>query len=243
MVSRVGILAAIPQERAALEAQMAQMASKDGFALGTIDGHAVCVGSTGIGKVNAAVAATRLCERFAPLMVVFSGVAGGLDPELGIGDVVIGTNVIQHDAGVLTDGGIETYQAGHIPFFNPTERLGFQPSPKLLESVRSALGEPPMRLGAGGRIAYGTILTGDQFLASDSERARLHHRFDGLAIEMECGAVAQVADEYGIDHLAIRTISDRAGAGSPIDFTEFLDTVAHQTVQVLRRILPALHAS
>ena len=240
MVSRIGVLAAIPQERAALERVMSRTAAQDGFLLGTIEGHPVCVGTTGIGKVNAAVAATRLCERFAPSLIVFTGVAGGLDPDLDVGDVVIGTNVIQHDSGVLTDDGTETYQAGHIPFFNPTDRLGYQPSSRLLESVRTALDDPPVELGGGARVVYGTILTGDQFLASDTERARLHGRFGAAAIEMEGGAVAQVATEYGIDHLAIRTVSDRAGSGSPADFTGFLDRVAHQTVEVLRRILPAV---
>ena len=239
MVSRIGVLAAIPQERAALERVMSRTATQDGFLVGTIEGHPVCVGTTGIGKVNAAIAATRLCEHLAPSLIVFTGVAGGLDPDLGVGDVIIGTDIIQHDSGVLTDDGIETYQAGHIPFFNPTDRLGYQPSIRLLESVRAALDDRPVDLG-GARVVYGTILTGDQFLASDTERARLHGRFGAAAIEMEGGAVAQVATEYGIDHLAIRTVSDRAGSGSPADFTGFLDRVAHQTVEVLRRILPAV---
>ncbi|HEY5652657.1 MAG TPA: 5'-methylthioadenosine/adenosylhomocysteine nucleosidase [Acidimicrobiia bacterium] len=236
----IGVLAAIPPERLALDEVMSHRTEVGAFTVGTIDGHQVCVGSTGIGKVNAAVAATQLFERFDPGTVVFTGVAGGLDPALAVGDVVIGTSLVQHDAGVLGDDGIETYQAGHIPFFNPTSRLGFGPSPRLEAAVRRAIGDPPMTLTDGGRIVFGTILTGDQFLASSQERERLHAGFSAQAIEMEGAAVAQVADRYGVDHLAIRTLSDLAGSGSPADFTGFLDRVARQTVEVLRLVLPVL---
>lgn len=236
----IGLLAAIPQERSALEAVMTSPTKAGKFTVGAIDGHEVCVGSTGIGKVNAAISATQLCERFAPGIIVFTGVAGGLDPELAIGDVVIGANLIQHDAGVLGDDGVETYQAGHIPFFNPTSALGFQPSEQLLAAVRDRLGAPPIRLPDGARVIFGTILTGDQFLASTVERERLHATFSAQAIEMEGAAVAQVADRYGIEHLAIRTLSDLAGTDSPDDFSGFLDGVARHTVAVLRLVFPAL---
>jgi adenosylhomocysteine nucleosidase len=236
----IGVLAAIPQERQVLEEVMTAPSEAGEFTLGAIDGHQVCVGSTGIGKVNAAVAATQLCERFSPGVLVFTGVAGGLDPALAIGDVVIGTNLIQHDAGVLGDDGIETYQAGHIPFFNPTSQLGFRPSQRLEAAARRRIGDTPTALTGGGRVVFGTILTGDQFLASSNERERLHARFSALAIEMEGAAVAQVAERYGIDHLAIRTLSDLAGSDSSTDFTGFLDTVARQTSEVLRLVLPAL---
>lgn len=243
MVRPIGVLAAIPQEQAALARIMTGVSTADGFTVGSIDDTPLCVGLTGIGKVNAAVTATQLCERFDPGVIVFTGVAGGLDPELEIGDVVIGISIIQHDAGVLGDDGLDTYQAGHIPFFNPTDTLGYRPSDRLVAAVRRELGPPPFSLGNGGRIVLGTILTGDQFLASDRQRELLHSRFTAQAIEMEGGAVAQVADRYGIDQLAIRTLSDLAGSESSETFTEFLDLVAHQTVEVFRRLLPTFAAA
>lgn len=239
MVRAVGLLAAIPQERAAVEALMVNRTTERGFTFGDIDGMAVCLGMTGIGKVNAAVSATQMCERVSPSVLVFTGVAGGLDPSLDIGDVVIGETLIQHDAGVLGDNGIATYQAGHIPFFNPTDEFGFRPSDRLRDAVQWAVRNAPSDL-ITGRITFGTILTGDQFLESDRERQRLWERFSAQAIEMEGAAVAQVAARYGLDHLAIRTLSDRAGKTSSVDFSEFLERVADQTVAVLRLVLPAL---
>ncbi len=241
MVRPIGLLTAIPQERAAVDALMENRSVETEFLLGDIGATPVCLGMTGIGKVNASISATRMCERIGPSALVFTGVAGGLDPSLDIGDVVIGEALIQHDAGVLGDDGIATYQAGHIPFYNPTDQLGFRPSDRLLAAVRRAVSSAPRDLIAG-RITFGTILTGDQFLESDRERRRLRDRFSAQAIEMEGAAVAQVAARYDLDHLAIRTLSDRAGETSSLDFTAFLDRVARQTVEVLRLLLPVVEA-
>lgn len=239
MVRPIGLLTAIPQEHAAVEALMENPVDDRGFTFGDLDGTPVCLGMTGIGKVNAAVSATQMCERTSPALLVFTGVAGGLDPSLDIGDVVIAESLIQHDAGVLGDDGIATYQAGHIPFFNPTDDLGFHPSGRLRDAVGTAVANAPPDL-IDGRITFGTILTGDQFLESDRERQRLWERFSAQAIEMEGAAVAQVAARYDLDHLAIRTLSDRAGQASSVDFSEFLDRVARQTVAVLRLVLPTV---
>ena len=242
MVRPIGLLTAIPQEHAAVERLMVDRTAEGGLTFGELDGVAVCLGVTGIGKVNAAISATQMCERASPSALVFTGVAGGLDPSLDIGDVVIGETLIQHDAGVLTDDGIATYQAGHIPFFNPTDEFGFHPSDRLRAAVRRVVSTAPADL-IPGRIAFGTILTGDQFLESERERQRLWERFSAHAIEMEGAAVAQVAGRYDLDHLAIRTLSDRAGDASSVDFSEFLDRVAQQTVAVLRLVLPSVRTA
>jgi adenosylhomocysteine nucleosidase len=241
MVRRIGLLTAVPQEHAAVRRLMTVDNDEADLTFGAIEDVPVCLGMTGIGKVNAAVSATQMCERAAPSVLVFTGVAGGLDPSLDIGDVVIGESIIQHDAGVLGDDGLATYQAGHVPFFNPTDELGFRPSDRLLDAVRHAIADAGSDL-VSGRIMFGTILTGDQFLESDHERQRLRERFSAHAIEMEGGAVAQVAARYDLDHLAIRTLSDRAGRAASVDFSALVDRVAHQTVAVLRLLLPVIES-
>ncbi len=179
---------------------------------------------------------------------MFSGVAGGLDPELAIGDVVIADRTVQHDAGVIEDGRLLTYQAGHVPFFNPTDRLGWPVEPGLLARVRERLDGfalAPLPAGAGGagrppRIVFGTILSGDQYLHCETTRERLFRELGGRAIEMEGGALAQVCEAFGLPWLDIRALSDLAGRDSRFDFAAFVDAVAASSAAILRRLLPVL---
>jgi len=248
----IGIICAIPQELGHLADAMRDVEEtrRGGvdFASGTLDGHGVVLAGAGVGKVNAGLTATLLADHFGCRCLVFSGVAGGLDPALHVGDVVIGERSLQHDAGVLQGQRIHTYQAGHIPFFNPTDQLGFTSPPDLLARVRERLDGfalPPLSAAAGGEgrppaIVFGTILTGDQFLNCEATRERLFRELGGLAIEMEGGAIGQVAEAFAIPHLVIRALSDLAGAESHFDFGRFVVEVAAGSAMIVRRLLPVL---
>lgn len=249
----IGIICAIPQELDHLAAAMQAPATETHgglvFQRGGLDGHNVVLAGGGVGKVNAAITSTLLADRFACRCLLFSGVAGGLDPALGVGDVVIGERTLQHDAGVLQASRIHTYQAGHVPFFNPTDQLGYYPPAELLARVRDRLDGfslPPLSAAAAGgdertpSIAFGTILTGDQFLNCEATRERLFAELGGKAIEMEGGAVGQVAEAFAIPHLVIRALSDLAGAESASDFGRFVEEVAAGSAAILRRILEAI---
>jgi len=209
-----------------------------------LDGIEVVLVESGIGKVNVAAVTTELILTHRPAVILFTGVAGGLDPHLGVGDVVVGERTIQHDAGVLNDERIETHQAGHIPFFNPTDRLGYTPSERLLDAARQATRNIDLQpvMDRSPTIRFGTILTGDQFVACVSSRRRLHDEFGGHAVEMEGAAVAQVAERFDVDCLVIRALSDLAGAESDLDFVAFLDQVAANSAHVTARIVHRLMA-
>lgn len=248
----IGIICAIPQELGHLAEAMQDVRRESrgriDFAMGELDHHEVVLAGAGVGKVNAGLTATLLANHFGCRCLVFSGVAGGLDPALHVGDVVIAERTLQHDAGVLQGERIHTYQAGHIPFFNPTDKLGFATPPELLDRVRQRLDGfalPPLSAAAGGEgrppaITFGTILTGDQFLNCETTRERLFSELGGLAIEMEGGAVGQVADAFAIPHLVIRALSDLAGAQSDFDFGRFVVEVAAGSAMIVRRLLPVL---
>jgi len=248
----VGLICALPQEHAHLLTAMSASATREmagvDFSIGELDGHRVVLSRAGMGKVNAALVATLLADRFACRAIAFSGVAGGLDPELQIGDVVIADRTIQHDAGVIEAAGLQNYQAGHVPFINPTAEFGYATDPALLGRVRGHLdGFTLARLSrsAGGgdrppRIAYGTVLTGDQYLHCAVTRDRLHADLGGHAVEMEGAAVSQVCQSFGIPWLVIRALSDLAGAQSRFDFSAFVDEVSAQSATILRHLLPVL---
>ena len=248
----IGLLCALPQEYEHLLTAMAGVATHTvadiEFSVGELDGHRVVLSRAGMGKVSAALVATVLADRFGCRAIVFSGVAGGLDPMLRIGDVVIAERTIQHDAGVIEEAALQVYQAGHVPFINPTTQFGYAADPALLARVRGRLDGltlPALSSRAGGRgrppcITFGTVLTGDQYLHCEVTRVRLHAELAGQAVEMEGAAVSQVCESFGIHWLVVRSLSDLAGADSSVDFTAFVDEVAAQSALILRHLMPVL---
>ena len=212
------------------------------FRRGRLEGSEVVVGSVGVGKVNAAMMATLAIDHFDPRLLLFTGVAGGLDPVLGIGDVVVADKVVQHDTGIAGPNGLQSYQPGHLPFFNPTDRFGYRPTKALLDLVRAAavgIQLDPV-LDRSPDLVFGTVATGDQFVESEAERGRIHATFGALAAEMEGAAVAQVAEHFRVDCLIIRALSDLAGSGSEIDFDRFLSEVSPNSIRVVRVVLSAV---
>jgi adenosylhomocysteine nucleosidase len=249
---KIGVICAIPQEWAYLRSLLSgadrEQIANVTFDTGELDANPVVLVAAGMGKVNTGLAATLLVDRFRCHTIVFTGVAGGLDPRLHIGDIVVADRVVQHDFGVIENQRLTPYQPGHVPFINPTERFGYPVEPELIEAVKRRLEGftlPALPATAGGtgtpaRISYGTVLTCDQYLHCESTRNRLHGDFGALAIEMEGGALAQVCEAFGIPWLVIRTLSDLAGVDSGVDFNLFVAEVAISSARILRCVLPAL---
>ncbi|MFT0862396.1 5'-methylthioadenosine/adenosylhomocysteine nucleosidase [Ancylobacter sp. G4_0304] len=246
----VGVLCALQQELAYLADNLdhddtTSVAGMD-FHTGRLDGHSVVLAQAGMGKVNAAIASTLLMERFKARTLLFSGIAGGLDPALSIGDVVIADHVLQHDAGFTDPDGFKVYQAGHLPFFRPYEGLGHAADADLLRRAQAALADlslSPLSASPNSRpprLHVGRVLTGDQFVNSEALRVRLFEELGGAAVEMEGAAMAQVCEAFGVPWLVIRALSDLAGAQSHFDFATFVDEVAMSSALIVRRLLPVL---
>lgn len=248
----IGVICAIPQEWAHLHSVLArpsrQQVARIAFASGELGAQRVVLAVADMGKVNAGLVATLLADRFGCSTIIFTGVAGGLDPQLHIGDIVVADRVLQHDFGLIRDERLQPYQPGYVPVINPTERLGYPVAPDLIDRVKQRLEGftlPALPTAAGGddrppRITYGTILTGDQYLHCERTRDRLHEQLGGLAVEMEGGAVAQVCEAFDIPWLVIRALSDLAGADSGLDFNRFVKEVAVSSARVLLHLLPVL---
>jgi len=254
MASRLlGVISALPEEFAHLSDQGGPSHTIGGhsFWRGQIAGREAVFVESGAGKVNAGVATSLLLDRFECRALMLCGVAGGLDPALGVGDVVIGTAHVQHDYGTHREGYFVTIQPGSRPSRGADDwKPGYPESELLVARLRRAveglaLDPLPAGVGVGPRVPavhFGTILTGDSFINAEDQRQRLHGEFAAKAVEMEGGAVAQVARRWGgdIPFVNVRCLSDLAGRSSHLDFRAFLPIAAQYASQVAHRLAPAI---
>lgn len=199
------------------------------FLEGSMGGTEVLVAKTGIGKVNAAILAGTAVLEYRASRIIFTGVAGAIDRFLDIADVVISSDLVQHDVDVTCLG----YERGRIP----GERgLRFTADPAL---VRAAW-EAAVEVLGEGRVKIGTIATGDQFIGDRARCAEIGAMFGALAVEMEGGAVAQVASRFGIPFVVLRAISDRADGSAGMDYKEFMPIAAENSEKIVTRMLEFL---
>jgi adenosylhomocysteine nucleosidase len=248
----LGVISALPEEFAHLSDTSGDSTEIGGlvFWRGRIGGRDAVFVESGAGKVNAGVATALLLDRFGCRALMMCGVAGGLDPALGVGDVVIGTSHTQHDYGAQKEDSFHAIQPGSRPSLGGDWLPGYFAAEPLVTRLRGALEglvlEPlPEAVGVGRRtpsVHYGAILTGDSFVNSERTRRRLHEDFAAQAVEMEGGAVAQVARRWGDDiaFVNVRCLSDLAGAGSHLDFRAFLPVASRYASQVAHRLAPVI---
>ncbi len=248
----LGVISALPEELAHLSDRSGEVREIGGFAFwrSEIAGRRAIFVESGAGKVNAGVAASLLLDRFDCRALLMCGVAGGLDPALGVGDIVVGTSNTQHDFGMHREAGFHTIQPGSRPSKGEEWKPGYAVADAVVARLRAAVAglalEPlPEEVGVGRRVPavhFGAILTGDAFVNADSLRERLRTTFQAQAVEMEGGAVAQVALRWGEDipFVNVRCLSDLASSESHLDFRAFLPAAARLASQVAHRLAPVI---
>jgi adenosylhomocysteine nucleosidase len=247
----IGIIAALPQELTGLVDAVRPTTAVAGidFRTGRLAGHDAVFCESGIGKVNAAIRTTVLMHTFDCRALVFSGVAGGVDPILNIGDVVIADRLVQYDYGALRTDGLVPFTPGVPPLPGFESEPGYVLEPALLNRVLAAAtgaALPPLSAALTGGVARtpqvvaGTVVTGDAFVNSEPARIGLYEQHNARAVEMEGAAVAQVADHFGVPLVVIRCLSDLAGTESYLDFGAFLPEAALIGAAVTRAVVAVL---
>jgi adenosylhomocysteine nucleosidase len=247
--SVTGILGALEEEVSVLEKQLLDKREEEirrmRFVSGKLRGREVVIAKTGIGKVNAAMVTTLLLERFRPSEIIFTGIAGGINPELLPGDVVIGERTAQHDLGMLSPDGL--INRGEIsPVTGERNPVFFEADERLLglaERAAEEVGLGPIETREGKRvpkIIKGVIVTGDIFAASTAKSIELREKLRADAVEMEGAAVAQVCYEFGVPCIVIRSISDKAGEESLAELDEYLDVAAGNAAALTAELVECL---
>lgn len=187
------------------------------------------------GKVASAATAAILISRFEVDRILFVGVAGATDPSLELGDIVVASELVQHDMDASAIPAIERFE---IPLLGKKRFMADERAADLaVDAAQDFVTESfdlaiPEEVQAAfsmkrPRVVRGLIASGDRFVADSASVADLRHALPGLqCVEMEGAAVAQVCLELGIPFTVIRIISDRADHDAPIDFARFSEKVA-----------------
>lgn len=199
------------------------------FTLGTLHGKDVCVVVCGVGKVNAAMCALMLIEKYKPDLVLNSGVAGSLSPIVGIGDIVVATKSVEHDMNGTALGdkqGEITFPDGNMMFFECDKQAS-----TLLAAICKEIPDT--------KVAQGIIASGDIFVSDRKQRFKINDRFGALACEMEGAAIGHVCVRCEVPYGIIRAISDDLDENKGMDFVKFCELASKKTVAAVSGFVKA----
>ena len=192
----------------------------------TYNGLDIVIAHSKIGKVFASLTASTLIQKFSCDTLLFSGVAGAINPALNIGDLIVATKLCQHDLDITA--------FGHPYGFVPGGKVFVESSKELLALAKKVAEKENLK------VIEGTIATGDQFIHSNTTKEFIEKTFKADALEMEGASVAVVCDALNIPFFILRAISDSANMDAGFDFDEFLQSSAKISSNYLIKIVDEL---
>lgn len=190
------------------------------------ENHQLILAYSKIGKVHSALSASVMILHFGAERLIFSGVAGGLNPKLKVGDLIIANELCQHD--------VDLTAFGHPLGFIPESSVYIQADSKLNALAKEIASQK------GIALYEGIIASGDSFVASAEKKQWIIQNFKADAVEMEGASVANVCRLLKVPFCILRSISDNADGEADISFDQFLESSAKRSADfvsaMLRRI-------
>lgn len=229
---KIAILGAMDEEIALIKTTLTDSTQQQLQHLDIIEGklgeHDIILLKCGIGKVASAVAATLVIQAYQPDALINTGSAGGFDPKLNVGDIVIGSELIHNDVDI-THFGYALGQCAGMPATYPC-------APDLISAAkRAAIDFSDLQ------VIEGMIATGDSFIGSDEAAEHLKKAFPSVAAtEMEGAAIAQTCFLLNTDCLVIRSLSDIAGKTSSVSFEQYLQTAGKNSANLVMNLIKTL---
>ena len=213
----IGIIGALNDEVreiiGRLENRVTETVGSIEFNLGELYGKKVVIARCGVGKVFAAICAEAMIIKYAPKLIVNSGVGGALDKSLRPLDIVFADKLVQHDMDTSPLGDPKGLISGiNVVYFEASEKA---------VSLAKAAAD---KLGIRNHI--GTVASGDVFVSTKEHKDRIVSEFDASVCEMEGAAIAHVAYVNKTEFAIIRAVSDSADEGSSMDYLKFLPIAA-----------------
>ncbi len=228
-LQNIGIIGAMEEEIALLRQKASIIDTEQiigvTFYKGTLYDKKVVLVKSGIGKVNAALCAQILIDRFAVDCIINVGVAGAVYKELSIGDIVISKDAVQHDMDTSVFGD----PIGIIPRM---EESYFKADKTLIELAEKC----SMSLTSKAKVFLGRIASGDQFISTPQGKERIWQTVQGYCAEMEGAAIAHTCYLNQIPFVIIRSISDDAEDKTHIAYEQFVKIAAANSSELLEKM-------
>lgn len=230
----LGIIGAMEEEVQLLQRNMTVIDKKTVAGItvtqGTFGDVDIALAQSGIGKVNATICTQMMIDRYSPSAMVFSGVAGGLLPNMRAGDVIIASHVVQYDMDLTAFG----RRHGEMPGQSRMTEC----DPKLVEKATQAFDLAFENQENAPNLMLGTIASGDTFVQDIKTLRWLQREFAALATEMEGAAFGYTCHLNGVPFAVIRGLSDTAGDTASNDFEENLHRVCRHSHQLMEQFIP-----
>ena len=230
----IGIIGAMDEEINNLkelitDVQVSTVASMD-FYEGKISGNDVVVVRSGIGKVNAAICAQILIDKFDVSVIINTGIAGSLNADINIGDIVLSKDALEHDMDATSFG----YDLAVIPRMQESV---FKGDEYLIDLTKKVCEENIKDVN----VFVGRVVTGDQFISDKNKKNWLIENFKGDCTEMEGAAIAHTAYLNNIPFLIIRAISDKADDSAEMDYPTFEAMAIQNSVKILTSMVEKIN--
>ena len=229
----VGVISAMDSEHRQLVERLQKKEESAYGNLHYVDGmlgsNRVILTQCGIGKVNAGICAQILVDRFGVDTLINTGIAGSLDAQIDIGDMVISTDALHHDM----DATIFGDPAGQIPRM---DTLSFPADEKLVKKAVAA----NEKANPDIHTFTGRVVSGDQFISDKDVKERISSLFHPMCVEMEGAGIAQAAYLNKVSYVIIRAISDKADNSATMDYPTFEKKAIAHSVRLMKELLPMI---
>jgi len=223
-MTKLGIIGAMAVEVALLKENMEGMTVSTHagmeFCEGNLCGMDAVVVQCGVGKVNAAMCAQILCSVFGVTHLVNTGIAGSLNADLDIGDLVVSKDAMYHDFDCVHFG----YEMGKVPGMDV---VAFPADEQMLELAYAAA-----EAVNPGHTRVGRVASGDLFVARKEAKEAIIAKTGAWCTEMEGAAIAQTAYRNQVPFVILRAISDKADDSAEMDYPTFEAIAAKRCANV-----------
>lgn len=223
---KIGVIGAMPEEILLIKNKLGNLKESEvngtTYYSGTLFNKDIVLVKCGVGKVNAAIITQTIINKHDVSYIINIGIAGALQESLNIADVVVSTDLVQHDVNAQTFG----YDLGQVPSM---DTFAFKADDKLISIAKNM-----------PNIFLGRIASGDQFIAESKKKEFIKNTFNAVCVEMEGAAIAQTCYVSNIPFIVIRSISDRASGNAFSEFEENMDVAIKNSTSVLEKMVKEL---